>query len=91
MKSAIVIGASRGIGRQIALTLARNNYGVIVSSKTTQTTPELPGSISTVVEEIKQQGGVAFPVPCDCRNEADIDNAVQEAYKRLVLLPTLLY
>lgn len=81
-KSVLVIGASRGIGRQIALTLSRNDFGVIVSSKTTQSTPGLPGSIHSVVEEITAEGGLAHAVPCDCRNEVEIDGAVQEAYKR---------
>lgn len=82
-KSALVIGASRGIGRQIAITLSKN-YGVIVASKTIDSSPEFPGSVNSVVEEITKGGGVAFPVGCDCRKEADIEHAVQEAFKRFV-------
>ena len=82
MKSALIIGASRGIGRQIALTMSQNNYGVVVASKTVQSTAKLPGSINTVVEEIQGQGGVAMPVPCDCRYQADIQSAVQATLRR---------
>ena len=79
MKSALVIGASRGIGRQIAITLARNGYQVGVAAKTVESTPELPGSIYTVSKEIEEQGGKALPIKCrsNVRNEEEIDAAVK--------------
>ena len=76
MKSALVIGASRGIGRQIALTLSKNNYGVVLASKSVESSAKLPGSIYSVADEIKQADGVALPVRCDCRDETDIKNVV---------------
>lgn len=45
MKSALVIGATRGIGRQIALTLAENGYGVCVAAKTVVSTEKNPGML----------------------------------------------
>ena len=81
-KAALVIGASRGIGRQIALTLARNNYAVVVASKTEKEISTLPGSINSVAEEIKAAGGIAIPVRCDCRDENDVGNAVNVAIER---------
>ena len=78
MKSALVTGASRGIGRQIAITLAQNNFAVTVASKSVDSTGKLPGSINTVAQEITSDGSVAVPVRCDCRNEADIQNAVKQ-------------
>ena len=57
MKSALVIGASRGIGRQIAITLATNSYLVAVAAKTTQETEKLPGTIYSVVNEMKNLSG----------------------------------
>ena len=77
MKSALVIGASRGIGRQIAITLARNGYRVGVAAKTVESTPELPGSIYTVSKEIEEHGGTALPIKCNVRNETDITTAVK--------------
>ncbi|KAJ8302768.1 hypothetical protein KUTeg_019164 [Tegillarca granosa] len=62
MKSSLVIGASRGIGRQIALTLSSNGYKVGVASKTVQSTEKLPGSIHSVVDEIVKSGGEAVPI-----------------------------
>lgn len=82
MKSALIIGASRGIGRQIAVTLAQNNFGVVVASKSVESTDKLPGSINTVAEEITSAGGVAHPIRCDCRSEADIQTAVQHAISK---------
>lgn len=76
-KGALVIGASRGIGRQIALTLARNNYKVGVASKTEVSTEGLPGSIHTVTQEIQTEAGVATPIVCNSRSEDDIKEAVR--------------
>ena len=62
MKTALIIGASRGIGRQIALTLAKNGFRVGVASKTTKHTDKLPGTIYSVCNEIEQSGGIAIPI-----------------------------
>ena len=62
MKSALVVGASRGIGRQIAITLSRNGYKVGVASKTTVHTEKLPGTIYSVCKEIEESGGQAIPI-----------------------------
>ena len=43
IKSALILGATRGIGKQIALTFAENGYKVCVAAKTTESTPKLPG------------------------------------------------
>lgn len=48
MKSALVIGASRGIGRQIALKFAENGYKVCVAAKTTESTEKQPGTSCAV-------------------------------------------
>ena len=82
MKSALVIGASRGIGRQIAVTLSHNNFGVVVASKTSDSTEKLPGSINTVAEEIRSAGGTAYPFRCDCRYESDIQNTVKHTFEK---------
>lgn len=86
-----MIGASRGIGRQIALTLANHDYAVIVASKTENDSDKLPGTIYTVADEIKAAGGEAFPVRCDCRNEVDIQNVVRVAYNRFGRLDAAIY
>jgi NAD(P)-dependent dehydrogenase (short-subunit alcohol dehydrogenase family) len=75
---AVVIGASRGIGRQVALDLARAGYRVVVAAKSTSTAadaipfppnPNSPQStIATVEREIREAGGDAFALPVDTRD-----------------------
>ncbi len=48
-KVAVITGASRGIGRQLALDFARAGCHVVVSAKSVTETPGLPGTIYTVV------------------------------------------
>jgi len=70
---AIVTGASRGIGRAIALGLARAGFAVTVAAKSTESSEKLPGSIFTVAEEIERAGGRALPVQVDVRDEAQVE------------------
>jgi citronellol/citronellal dehydrogenase len=73
VKIAVITGASRGIGRALALGLARGGWGVTVAAKSTEPTAKLPGSIYSVAEEVRALGGQALPVRVDVRDEAQID------------------
>ena len=53
---AIVTGSSRGIGRSIALGLAKAGCNVVVAAKTTEPTEKLPGSIFTIAAEVEARG-----------------------------------
>ncbi|XP_033755446.1 hydroxysteroid dehydrogenase-like protein 2 [Pecten maximus] len=90
-KAALVVGASRGIGRQIALSLSKNRYGVGVASKTETSTETLPGSIYTVAAEIEAEGGRAEPMVCNTRSEEDIKEAVQKCIKEFGRLDVAVY
>jgi citronellol/citronellal dehydrogenase len=86
---AIITGASRGIGRALALGLAREGWKVVVAAKSTESTDRLPGSIHTVAEEIKALGGQALAVRVDVRDEQQIDGMVAQtltAFGRIDLL-----
>lgn len=69
---ALVTGAGRGIGKQIALDLARAGAAVAVNDVSTE------GAESTA-EEIREMGREAAPVPGDASREEDIRKAVEGA------------
>lgn len=49
-----ITGASRGIGKAIALKAARDGANVVIAAKTADTHPKLPGTIYTAAEESKK-------------------------------------
>ncbi len=80
-KTAIITGASRGIGKITALRLAREGVNVVVAAKTTKENPRLPGTIQTTVDEIKKIGGNAHAVKCNVRHIPELDSLVNETIK----------
>ena len=81
-KVAIVTGASRGIGRAVALGLARAGCAVVVAARSETSTEKLPGTIHEVVREIEAAGGRALAVPCDVRDEAQIEAVAARTLER---------
>jgi citronellol/citronellal dehydrogenase len=79
---AIVTGASRGIGRALALGLARAGCGVVIAAKSTASTDKLPGSIHTVAAEVEAAGGQALPVQVDVRDADQIEALAAKAEER---------
>lgn len=79
---AIITGASRGIGRAVALGLARQGCAVVIAAKSTESTDKLPGSIHTVAEEVAQLGGQALAIQVDVRDEQQIENLVTRTRER---------
>ena len=77
-KTLFVSGASRGIGKAIALRAAKDGANVIVAAKTAEPHPKLPGTIYTAAEEIEAAGGKALAVLCDIRFEDQVKAAVAE-------------
>ncbi len=78
---AIISGASRGVGRAVALSLAKEGCNIVVAAKTVEETPNLPGTIYSVAKEIEELGVKALPVQCDVRNMDNITNLVESAKK----------
>ena len=78
-KTLFITGASRGIGREIALRAARDGARVAIAAKTVEPHPKLPGTIHTVAAEIEAAGGQALALALDVRDEAAIARAVEEA------------
>jgi citronellol/citronellal dehydrogenase len=79
---AIVTGASRGIGRALALGLARAGCAVALAAKSCESTDRLPGSVYTVAAEVESVGGQALPLPTDVRNEVQLEALVQQTLQR---------
>ena len=82
-KVAVVTGASRGIGKEIALTLGKEGAFVVVNYNGSKERAE------DVVREIKENGGDAVAIGCDVSNfaqcETFINNVISE-YKRVDIL-----
>ncbi len=78
-KIIFITGSSRGIGREIALRCARDGAKVVITGKTAEPHPKLPGTIHTVAEEVRAAGGEALAIQLDVRDEQAIHNAVEQA------------
>ncbi|XP_051018746.1 hydroxysteroid dehydrogenase-like protein 2 [Acomys russatus] len=77
-----ITGASRGIGKAIALKAAKDGANIVIAAKTTQTHPKLLGTIYTAAREIEAAGGKALPCVVDVRDEQQINNAVEKAVEK---------
>jgi citronellol/citronellal dehydrogenase len=75
-KTLFITGASRGIGRAIALRAARDGANIAVVAKSEVPNPKLPGTIHTVAAEVQAAGGQALALRCDIREEDSVRAAV---------------
>ena len=78
-KTLFITGASRGIGKAIALRAAQDGANIVIAAKTAEPHPKLPGTIYTAAEEIEAAGGKALPVVVDIRHDGLIEAAVAKA------------
>lgn len=75
-KTLFITGASRGIGRAIALRAARDGANIAIVSKSAVANPKLPGTIHSVAAEVEAAGGQALALKCDIRDEEHVRAAV---------------
>ncbi|XP_037945350.1 hydroxysteroid dehydrogenase-like protein 2 [Teleopsis dalmanni] len=78
-KTIFITGASRGIGKAIALKAAKDGANIVIAAKTADPHPKLPGTIYTAAEEIERAGGKALPCIVDVRDEEQVKKAVNAA------------
>lgn len=78
-KTVVVTGASRGIGKAIALKLAKEGANIVIASKSIEENPRLGGTIFSAAKEIEAAGGKALPMQCDIRFEEQVKNVVDKA------------
>ncbi|CAJ0553989.1 Ff.00g125010.m01.CDS01 [Fusarium sp. VM40] len=99
---ALIVGASRGIGRQVAVDLARNGYAVVVAAKTISDPSNLPNpfppnpnssasTITTVAREITSAGGDATAIQVDVRYPDSIDSLISQTISTYGRLDVLVY
>ncbi|WP_245562801.1 SDR family oxidoreductase [Nocardia araoensis] len=76
-KTAIVTGASRGIGAAIAIRLAAEEANVTMIGRTTTPHPRYSGTIHTMAAEAEAAGGDILPIAADVRDDKAMADAVQ--------------
>lgn len=98
---AIVIGASRGIGRQVAIDLAKAGYHVVVAAKSadpprsSSASSPNPNSrestITTVTAEIHALGFAATAIAVDVRSASSVDNLISSTISQLGRIDAVVY
>jgi citronellol/citronellal dehydrogenase len=68
-KTVLITGASRGIGKAIALKLAGAGANIVIAAKSTVEDERLGGTIYSAAAEVEESGGKALAIYCDIRDE----------------------
>src|SRR6201998_3593649 len=88
-RTIFITGASRGIGKAIALRAARDGANITIAAKTATPHPKLAGTIYTAAEEVEQAGGAALPLAVDVRDEEQVAAAVAQTVERFGAIDVL--
>ena len=78
-KTVFITGASRGIGKAIALRLAKEGANIVVAAKTIEEDTRLGGTIYSASKDVEEAGGKALAVQVDIRYEEQIKAAIEKA------------
>jgi len=81
-RTILITGASRGIGKAMALRLAKEGANIVIAAKSVNEDPRLGGTIYSAAAEVEAAGGKALAVQVDIRNEEQIQSAVQQAVEK---------
>ena len=78
-KTLFITGASRGIGREIALKAAADGANIVIAAKSAEPHPKLEGTIFSVAAEVEAAGGKALALQLDVRDEQAVAAAMARA------------
>jgi citronellol/citronellal dehydrogenase len=78
-KTVLITGATRGIGKAIALKLAAEGANIVIAAKSVEENPKLGGTIFSAAAEMEAAGGKALAVQCDIRYEEQVQQVVDKA------------
>jgi citronellol/citronellal dehydrogenase len=78
-KTLFITGASRGIGKAIALRAARDGANLVIAAKSETEDPRLPGTIHSAAAEIEAAGGRALALAVDIRDQDRVAEAAARA------------
>lgn len=78
-RTAVIVGASRGIGAEMARRLALFGWNVVIIGKTLEPNQKVSGTLNTVAKEIRSFGGSVLVVQADVRSEDQMRHAMEEA------------
>lgn len=81
-KVVIITGASRGVGRQTALSFARRGANLVLAARTIAPDNWLPGTLGETLKQIEGMGCNAIAVQTDLASEPDLKNLVDSAVER---------
>lgn len=81
-KVAIVTGASRGLGKAIAVSFSKEGASVVVAARTEVDSKKLPGTIYQTAEEIRALGSDTLAIRCDVTDEDSVSQMVQKTLEQ---------
>jgi len=89
-KTLFITGASRGIGREIALRAARAGANIVIAAKSAEPHAKLPGTIHSVAAEVEEVGGKALALQVDVRDESAVKTAMAQAAEHFGVIDALI-
>src|SRR5262249_38876175 len=79
---AVITGASRGIGKRLAVDLARAGWDVVCVARSSQDAPsKLPGTVDETAGAVEREGRRAMPVALDVQDEEAVAAFTERLYR----------